>query len=326
MMIRASIGILSKLGLIDANFDIKPTTCYLLQYSSYGCEAGCLFCPQSSSSKSNKEFVSRVPWPTIELETIVNKIGREHFSRICLQTVLKEDFEREAFDIIRRLKEAGLNVPLSVAITPVSEKTLYEFESLGVDFVGVGMDVASNRIFEEIKRPFKMEVFWNFIRKCVEIFNPRNVYVHLIYGLGEDDMEFASAMERVYEMGAEVALFSFTPVKGTPLEHFSQPEIGKYRLMQIIRYFLSNNYKLNEIVCIKGNQLKLKINVNFNEIKNAFLTSGCPACNRPFYNERPTKIYNYPSTALLEKEIELIRCQIKKFIGVKDGSESIYSW
>ncbi len=314
MMIRASIGSLSRLGLIDANFDIKPTTCYLLQYSSYGCNAGCLFCPQSSYSKSNKEFVSRIPWPAIELETIVNKIGEEHFSRICLQTVLKEDFEREAFDIIRRLREAGLNVPLSIATTPVSEKTLYEFKSLGVDSIGVGMDVASNRIFEEIKRPFKMDLFWNFIKKGVKVFNPHNVYVHLIYGLGEDDIEFASTMERVYEMGAEVALFSFTPVKGTPLEHFPQPEIGKYRLMQIIRYFLSNNYRLKEIVDIKEDQLKLKINVNVNEIKNAFLTSGCPACNRPFYNERPTKIYNYPSTSLLEKDIELIRCQIKKLL------------
>jgi len=24
------------------------------------------------------------------------------------------------------------------------------------------------------------------------------------------------------------------------------------------------------------------------------MTSGCPGCNRPFYNEEPRKIYNYP--------------------------------
>jgi len=35
-----------------------------------------------------------------------------------------------------------------------------------------------------------------------------------------------------------------------------------------------------------------------------FLTSGCPGCNRPYYNERPGgPLYNYPRQ-LLPEEIE----------------------
>jgi biotin synthase len=37
---------------------------------------------------------------------------------------------------------------------------------------------------------------------------------------------------------------------------------------------------------------------------SAFQTSGCPGCNRPFYNERPSsRMYNYPKT-LSNKEFE----------------------
>ncbi len=313
MLIRASIGSLAAIRLYDMNVYVKPTTCYLLQYSNRGCSAGCLFCPQSSSNRSSKEFVSRVPWPAIELETLLHNIGSGNFSRICLQTILKKDFEKEASSIIRRLNEARINIPVSIGTTPVSEETLHDFRSLGVDFIGVGLDAASNRIFDKIKVPFKMEDFWIFIKRCVNVFNG-HVYVHLIYGLGENDSEFAYCMRKVYEIGAEVALFSFTPIGGTRLEHLPQPEIERYRLMQIIRYFLRKGYKLNEIIREDGGQIKLKININVQEIKSAFLTSGCPACNRPFYNERPTKIYNYPSPALLEKEIEVISSQIRKLL------------
>jgi biotin synthase len=41
-----------------------------------------------------------------------------------------------------------------------------------------------------------------------------------------------------------------------------------------------------------------------------FQTSGCPDCNRPYYNEKPSgPIYNYP-TALNRKEIETAKKQL----------------
>ena len=42
-----------------------------------------------------------------------------------------------------------------------------------------------------------------------------------------------------------------------------------------------------------------------------FLTSGCPDCNRPFYNEKPSgPLYNYPKE-LSNKELEEIKGQLK---------------
>jgi biotin synthase len=41
-----------------------------------------------------------------------------------------------------------------------------------------------------------------------------------------------------------------------------------------------------------------------------FLTSGCPDCNRPFYNEKPSgPLYNYPRQPD-KKEIETIKKQV----------------
>ncbi|MEM4243701.1 MAG: radical SAM protein, partial [Candidatus Bathyarchaeia archaeon] len=41
-----------------------------------------------------------------------------------------------------------------------------------------------------------------------------------------------------------------------------------------------------------------------------FLTSGCPACNRPFYNEKPSgPIYNYPR-AVRSEEIKMIKREL----------------
>ncbi|HDI74230.1 MAG TPA: hypothetical protein ENF57_04430 [Candidatus Korarchaeota archaeon] len=49
------------------------------------------------------------------------------------------------------------------------------------------------------------------------------------------------------------------------------------------------------------------------DFKEAFLTSGCPSCNRPFYNERPRgPIYNFPSEDLLDRMWETTRKEVER--------------
>jgi biotin synthase len=46
------------------------------------------------------------------------------------------------------------------------------------------------------------------------------------------------------------------------------------------------------------------------ESGNPFYTSGCPHCNRPYYNERPSgPMYNYPRP-ILPEEIGEIKQQL----------------
>ena len=47
---------------------------------------------------------------------------------------------------------------------------------------------------------------------------------------------------------------------------------------------------------------------------NAFFTSGCPGCNRPFYTSKPSgPIYNYPRK-LKENEMNEIFDLLYKFV------------
>ena len=64
----------------------------------------------------------------------------------------------------------------------------------------------------------------------------------------------------------------------------------------------------------------VKFNLNKSELKNiiesnhAFMTTGCPGCNRPYYTSKPSgPIYNYPRS-LNNTEKEEIYKSLLKFI------------
>ena len=90
-MLRVSIGTLAVLGLTRLRMLEPPRTAYVLQHSELGCDAACAFCPQSKFSSSDKNLLSRIPWPSMEVDKVVEKLveKEDSFSRICLQNVLK---------------------------------------------------------------------------------------------------------------------------------------------------------------------------------------------------------------------------------------------
>jgi len=294
----------------------SPKTAYLLQYSKDGCQAACAFCSQSKFASANKTLLSRVSWPIIEVNKVVEKIteNEDSFRRICIQNVLKPRFQEEMMDILEKFKQQSITLPISICTTPVSKTVLRTLKRLGVDYIGVGLDGASPRILRAVKKPYSWSIYWDFIEKSVEVFGHRKVNVHLIFGLGESEKEFAKTMEKIYNTGAEVALFPFTPISGTFMEKRLMPHVDRYRIMQILRFLFSEGYDLKE-ACEDKEDGKIYIQ-NVKWVKNSekiFLTSGCPSCNRPFYNERPKMIYNYPSVKLLLNDLNLLHDQSKSF-------------
>jgi len=307
--VRVSIGTLSLLKIIDVKMDAVPYTAYLLQYGEKGCMARCLFCSQSIVNSSNKIFVSRISWPKIELDKLVESLKKNDvFKRICIQSIIKPGFEKEIYRILKRIREGGVNIPISVATTPIIIDYMHRYRDLGVDFYGIGLDAASPDVFKRMGKPYTWNIYLKFIENAVKIFGWRKVNVHLIYGLGESMVDFIKCMEKIYNIGGEVALFAFTPIRNTKLSNRSQPSLSEYRLIQLIRFLLSKRYRLDEIIYIENGKVFLRDLKDWNEIKYAFLTSGCPYCNRPFYNESPRKIYNYPNIEMVERD----RCKIIK--------------
>jgi len=311
-LVRVSIGSLSILGLEKIDMLVPPSTLYMLQYSPQGCLAGCRFCPQSATSSSPKELVSRVPWPTVPLSLVLSRRrGFENFSRVCFQTVIKEGFIEEAKRIVGELRGA-VPLPISVATTPVDEESIKDFKRLGVERVGVGLDAASRRVFTSVGKPFTWDRYIEFIDSCVSIFGRGRVHIHIILGLGETGRELLETMDMLHSMGAETALFAFTPVKGTPLQSMSPPPLWYYRAAQIARLASLRGLNPLDYVCFEAGLLRAKTSVDIDEWRQAFLTSGCPGCNRPFYNESPGRVYNYPSTQLLDSDIKMGRLGIRR--------------
>lgn len=292
------------LGLINVELVEKPTTAYVLQYSEGGCLGTCAFCPQSRLSSSSKDLVSRVSWPKVELGVLINalKACGNPFARICVQNVIKEGFKEELLKIVEYIRDSGIRIPISVATTPVDGDFLRNLKELGVDYLGVGLDAASPRVFSLVKKPYTWGDYIKFIKDSVNVFGRGRVNVHLIYGIGESEVEFVSAMEFLSSLGAEVSLFAFTPVRGIPLENLGRPKPHSYRKMQVLRYLLSKGVRVEDYICYVNDKVYLRSELlndvieNLDKYLNAFITSGCPGCNRPFYNEGVRgPHYNYPS-------------------------------
>lgn len=242
-------------------------TAYALQYG--GCKGTCKFCSQSSINMSDKSYLSRVKWYFVDFdENLANKLS--NFSRFCLQTVIKDGFEEEVINILSKAK----NKHKSVTITPIDVSYLYKFKELGVDYLGVGLDTVE-RLWETVGKPYTFGDYIEFIKKAVGIFGKGHVYAHLIVGLGETDEELISLMKLLKEIGSNVALFAFTPIKGTPFENLERPSLERYRYIQRVRYSIFDGKSLDS--------------------KLVYVTSGCPSCDRPYYNEDPRdKLYNIP--------------------------------
>lgn len=311
MRVRASVGTLATIGLLKVDIVEKPTTAYILLYSQSGCLGTCMFCPQSISSTSNKSLVSRVSWPEVDLRVLTKGIKDvEVFKRVCIQTVIKEGFKDDVLEIVNALVGEGVNKPISISLTPTDKDYLILLKGLGVDSLGIGFDVATPKTFSLVRKPYSWQKYMEFLRDCIDVFSPSKIYIHLIYGLGDNDLEFLNAMKYFTSLGVKIALFAFTPIKGTLYESHEKPNIINYRKMQILRYLLTLGYNVDDYVVVSSDNVYLRrelvrdILENIDKYLNAFITSGCPGCNRPFYNESVRgPHYNYPSINFLHKHI-----------------------
>jgi biotin synthase len=328
--IRVSIGSASVLGLGSViKFKEIPTTCYLMTFKEGHCTANCGFCPQASSSKSSMEMLSRVTWPIFEFKDFLTKLkyltSSKKFNRICIQTLNYAENFRDLKDIITQIK-LNTNIPISVAIPPMSKNKLKKLKSMGVQRVGIALDGTTPEIFNKIKGsevngPYEWDHHYKKLIEATEIFSEGFVSTHLIIGLGESEKDVIGRIEELTNLRILVSLFAFTPIKGTKFESNTQPSVISFRKLQLGRYLIVNNIKKmkdfgfdlkGEITIINISKKQLRNIINDTE---AFFTSGCPGCNRPYYTSKPSgPIYNYPRE-INEKEKEEIYKILKNFVG-----------
>jgi biotin synthase len=313
------MGTLAAVRLVNTDITEKPTTAYILLYSQNGCLGTCTFCPQSVLSTSSKSLVSRVSWPEVNLDILIERINSTSvFKRICIQTVIKRGFEDEVVEIINTLRNKGVEIPISISLTPVNKNYIMLLKDLKVDSIGIGIDAATPKTLNLVKKPYSWQEYMQFLENCIDVFGSSKTYVHLIYGLGDSDVEFYNAMKYFTKLGIGIALFAFTPIKGTLSEFWKRPNVISYRKMQLLRYLLTLGCNVDEHIIIRNGSIYLRKELikdvleNISEYLGAFITSGCPGCNRPFYNESVRgPYYNYPSVNFLLKHLSELLEELK---------------
>jgi biotin synthase len=220
------------------------------------------------------------------------------------------------------LIKSTVNLPISVSCQPIDEDQMRLLRRVGVDRIGIPVDASTEELFNKIKGyaaggPYVWTRHMEALKSAVKVFGRGRVITHLIVGLGESDADIIHLFQRLVDMGVYPALFAFTPVQGTRLERKAQPSISRYRLIQIAHHLIVHEkircdaVKFDEtgrLVDFLIPQDKLRSIVKTGK---PFMTSGCPNCNRPYYNERAGgPYYNYPRP-LTSSEISLVEREIQ---------------
>ncbi|MCW4031383.1 MAG: radical SAM protein [Candidatus Bathyarchaeota archaeon] len=316
--IRVSTGSAIVLGLLRGKSDAKPTTIYLLTCRNKKCSANCGFCPQARTSKGRTDMLSRVTWPRFQTRQVVDRIKKTMrdgaIKRVCIQSLNYPEAFNEILSLVREIK-SRVAVLISVSCQPLKLEKMKMLADAGVNRLSIALDAATKKIFDKTKGPnIGGSYRWNrqcrALKEAVNVFGEGSVSTHLIVGLGETEKEICRTIQWCVNSGIHPALFAFTPIPGTNLENNFQPSLSSYRRVQVAHYLLTHRetdfesmkfYEESQLTNFGVSSGRL---IEIIETGEAFQTSGCSGCNRPYYNDRPGgPLYNYPRQ-LRPEEIE----------------------
>ena len=298
-MIRCSLGTAKVLGLKRIKVDDLPTTAYLMVGER--CHFNCAFCAQARESGARSDMLSRVTWPQFPradfLKGLEGGQAQDTLKRICFQVVQDEEALAATKVWVKEVKEHS-DAPICVSAGPRTLEEIQELLELGVDHVSIALDAATPEVYMQVKDG-SWDRRYSLLTEAAARF-PGSIATHLIVGLGESEEEMAHLIQDLYDQGITVALFAFTPVRGTRLEHCDQPVLAHYRRVQAAHFLIRQGQARADQFGFKDGKL-LDFGLPLDRLQQllrdgeAFRTSGCTGCNRPYYNETPGEtMYNYP--------------------------------
>jgi len=287
---RLSQGSAIALGLAQGKMDAAPTTCYIMLGPA--CRRNCGFCAQARDVEESGNALSRVSWPEFVWKDIIRALGRSQaFKRVCFQTLSYQEMVSELSRAVKGLSNLGIKC--SAAVEPLDQGELLELHFSGLDRIGIALDAACEEIFTKVKggeagNPYSWEEHLKALELAASIF-PNSTTTHIIVGLGEDDEDLKNILLWCRERNILPGLFAYTPLPGTSLD-LQAPPISRYRAVQAARWLILEEKSVE----VQNGRFRAMEGIE-QVPASAFQTSGCPDCNRPFYNERPTgPMYNFP--------------------------------
>ena len=304
--VRVSVGTAAVLGLLRYRLQVPPTTAYIMTYTEESCLANCGFCAQARSNFADKTLLSRVIWPDFPITEVLEGFRNPAINvleRICVQVINYPGFVEDTLHLVGLFKEKT-SLPVSVDVCPVDSEVLLSLKTAGADRISIPLDASTPTLFDEVKGravkgPYRWDKHIKALNEAVRVFGEFKVGSNIIIGLGESEKEAVELIQKLHDMKVIPVLFAFTPLKGTRLQDHNQPTIESYRRIQVARHIITSGWsRLEKMSFDKNGKLAGFGNVDLYTVLSdgaAFMTTGCPGCNRPFYNERPSgPFYNYP--------------------------------
>ena len=320
--IRVSLGSAMVLGLLMGKLDAMPTTAYLLTYRRGKCTANCGFCPQARGSHGRADMLSRVSWPVFQTRNVLNGIENAvkhgRIRRVCLQALNYPEVFVHLLALVKAI-HSRLRAQISISCQPLNRENIQRLADAGAERIGIPLDAATEELFEKVKGrsvggPYVWKEQFKLLSEAIGIFGNGKVSTHLIVGLGEIEKEMVETIQRCADMRVLPALFAFTPIPGTILENDSQPSVPQYRRVQLARHLIFRgiaryeNMRFSEEGCVSDFGVDKESLMQIIQTGEPFLTSGCPNCNRPYYNEKPSgPIYNYPRPLTKKETLQILQ-------------------
>jgi lipoyl synthase len=319
--VRISMAAAIQLGLKRGQIYRATCDCInLIQNYPEGCYANCSYCGLARERPGMPEdntFI-RVAWPLYPTDLVVEKIAeretKTEVGRVCISQVQDHRANADLLDLVQRVRQRVPQVPIAalVSATLLDEEKLFEIKSAGVDMIGIGLDGATEKIFDEVRGkktrgPHKWDYHWQIIRRARRIFGPMNVNCHVIVGLGETDRELFDLFFQLRDEQIAAYLFSFNPEPGTATQDLPRQPIQRHRRVQLVKFLIEESElsptalsydEAGNLACLDAPEEIVEQAILSGQ---PFMTDGCPnrhgvmACNRPYGSYRPGEEYrDYP--------------------------------
>ncbi len=347
--VRISMAAAIELGLKPGRINRCNCGCInLLQNYPEGCYANCTYCGLARERPGTPEdntFI-RVAWPLYPTDLVAEKIAEKEANggvgRVCISQVQDHRAYADLVDMCERVHRAAPRVPLSalVSATTLTEERLHRIKEVGVDIIGVGLDAASEEVFDQVrgrgtKGPHSWDYHWEIVRAARRIYGPMRVNCHIIVGLGETDRELVNLFYQLHSEQIAGYLFSFNPEPGTVMQDVSQAPIHRLRRIQLVKYLIESYNLPREALQFDEWDAISRIDAPEDIIRTAtdsglpFMTDGCPdrtgemACNRPYGSYRPGEEYrDYPFQPNVD-DVQVIHNQIRLYEVWPDKNRAI---
>lgn len=333
--VRVSVAAAMALGLRPGRF-FRGATCgcvNLLESYPAGCYANCTYCglARERPGRAEDNTFIRVGWPVYPTDAVAEAVAahQSRVGRVCVAMVQDKRAYPDLLDISRRLRRRSA-VPISALVSAslLDESRLLAIREAGADIVGVGLDAASERVFDRtrgrgVRGPHSWTQHWEIIRLARKHFGPMRVNCHVVVGLGETDREL---IELFYQVRAEqiaAYLFAFNPEPGTGMATVPRAPISRLRRVQLTKYLIEEHALPRAAIEFDDTGAIARIRAPRALVEAclddgaAFMTNGCPdgtgqvACTRPFGSYRPGEEFrDYPFAPTAE-DVRAIRSQTR---------------